>query len=121
MLPPGLIQFDCAHCPTAFCLYVRQFPAEVTCPVCRTRLAPVPRPGSPLGGSYETIIQPSRDLAFEASERVRRALPAAAARLGLTVGDLIEQLMEFPLAADLDDADRTIAQEKGLPPKPQDR
>jgi len=59
-------------------------------------------------------------ITFDVSERVRRALNIAAARKGMSVGDIIEEMAERQLHDDLAIADRAIAE--GTPRrKPKDR
>ena len=55
-------------------------------------------------------------LTFDVPDRVRRALNIAAARRGVPVGEIIEEMTEECLPDDLSLADRTIAQ-GAEPPK----
>lgn len=63
-------------------------------------------------------------ITFDVSERVRRALNIHAARMGCTVGEIIETLVSTYLTADINLADQAISsgentgkKKRGRPPK----
>lgn len=57
---------------------------------------------------------------FDVEERIRRTLNANAARRGISVGQVITELVEAHLAVDLASVDQTIADDKKKKPKSRD-
>ena len=104
-------------CGASFAVYFElSLPSVFACPLCQAVLEFEQLPSSVPEGITAPLAWagtwPTRRLfnylSLPLSRRLHLAWTAALGRTHLTPADLLEQLMEFPLAADLAEADRQL-------------